>query len=661
MKVKVNYSLAADEVNELDLALATAPTGECLIGRSPDSHLVLNSPDVSRVHGKFFAHNGNYYFCDLGSRNGSVINGRLAKKNVPVQLKDKDIIRIGDYVMTVEDIIPVPQQLPVTVFRTIDPTLFAGWRVNENLGNINVANPAGKVNSKVSHDLSSESAEAFSADKGEMETSELEPEINAQEKVIENTPIANEITPSVSELNADAAQPVIEEITVVQLQGLMSPVPEVVKEISAEVNNVDVDVPTPFLEEVTFVQPQDLNESVPETVSEIPAEINIEDIDWDAEIPRELTIVQPREKLSPVAEELNEVAPDDKNDFFDLEMPILQDFTDVQPRDKFRKSAEVISETPSEITEQDIDWDAEIPRELTIVQPRSVFQQPRNIVIEVPPHISDEVIEDDFKVDIGGVEAPKFVDGFTPEFSNEEAIFSDETLIESAGLFCKVPEPISNQGADTNTDDAAVVSEVAVPIELPEDTSDVSESDTLSSLLDEELEADFSSELTLLTSESINQLFAEIYDTSEEEYTETSEEASVSNSLPGIAQKNIVLLAHESKQSELAEFVNQHQEFFAHNHTIAWSSISEVLHEQAGITISQQIPAAISAGYQAINTLVNSGDISAVIFLRDFIIPQTSQANEEALLRSCNINKVLLATNVPTAEALVFYLQHLQQ
>ncbi|MDZ7961226.1 MAG: FHA domain-containing protein [Aulosira sp. DedQUE10] len=660
MKVKVNYSPTLDEVNELDLALATAPTGECMIGRSPDSYLVLDSPDVSRVHGKFFAHNGNYYFCDLGSRNGSVINGKLAQKNVPIQLKDKDIIRIGDYVMTVEDIIPVSEQLPVTVFKTIDPTLFAGWRVNENIQNINIANPATKVNSKVSHQVSSESAEAFSQAKNEIETSEIEAAINVRKYVIEIQPAANEMPVSVSDLNVDAAKPVLEEITVVQPQDLIFPEEEVVSEVSAEVNGLGVDVDTPVLEEATFVQPQDLNCSIPEAASEIPAEITDQDIDWDAEILPEFTIVQPRETFREPTKTVNEFAPDDNNDFFDLEIPILQEFTNIQPRETFRQPSEMVTEIPAEITDQDIDWDAEIPPEFTIVQPRNVANQSQDIVIEVPPHISNEVIDDEFKVDIGGVEAPKFVDSFTPEFSHEEATFSDETLIESSELFCKVPEAVSNQAADITTNEPPVFRELNVPIEAPVETSGMSDLDALSPLVTEETEADVIPELTLITSASISQLFAEIYD-AEEEFTEIAEEVSANKPQQIIAQKNIVLLAHESQKLELADFVNQHQEFFAHNLTIAWPSISEVLHQHAGITISQQVPAATSGGYQTINALVNSGDISAVIFLRDFLIPQTSQANEEALLRSCNINKVLLATNVPTAEALVHYLKYLQQ
>ncbi|MDZ8026119.1 MAG: methylglyoxal synthase, partial [Nostoc sp. DedQUE11] len=142
------------------------------------------------------------------------------------------------------------------------------------------------------------------------------------------------------------------------------------------------------------------------------------------------------------------------------------------------------------------------------------------------------------------------------------------------------------------------------------------------------------------------------------ESEEISEEINVSEPLEAIAQRNIVLIAHESKKSELAEFVTQHQEFFSQSFTITWPSVSEVLHQQAGITISQQTPAPTSGGYQTIASLVGSGEILAVIFLRDLLQPQPGQANEEALLRLCTINQVLLATNVPTAEAIVHYLKH---
>ncbi|MEJ1935873.1 hypothetical protein WDZ92_37235, partial [Nostoc sp. NIES-2111] len=95
-----------------------------------------------------------------------------------------------------------------------------------------------------------------------------------------------------------------------------------------------------------------------------------------------------------------------------------------------------------------------------------------------------------------------------------------------------------------------------------------------------------------------------------------------------------------------------------HSLTISWPSVSEVLKQQAGITVSEEIPSPTSGGYQKINSLLNSGDVSAVIFLRDFLTPAPSPTNEETLLRMCNINQVLVATNLTTAEAIVHYLKH---
>ncbi|MHC5728230.1 MAG: FHA domain-containing protein, partial [Nostoc sp.] len=127
MKVKVSTSPTQSELEEVDLTLTTRRGNECLIGRSPDSDLVLDSNDVSRLHGKFFTQGGNYYFCDVGSRNGSTVNGKLAEKDHSYILKDGDIIRIGDFVLMLEDEIPDSQQAE-TVVRIINPSVFSNWR-----------------------------------------------------------------------------------------------------------------------------------------------------------------------------------------------------------------------------------------------------------------------------------------------------------------------------------------------------------------------------------------------------------------------------------------------------------------------------------------------------------------------------------------------------
>ena len=91
---------------------------------------------------------------------------------------------------------------------------------------------------------------------------------------------------------------------------------------------------------------------------------------------------------------------------------------------------------------------------------------------------------------------------------------------------------------------------------------------------------------------------------------------------------------------------------------MTWNSVSENLKQQTGVNISEEIPAATSGGYLRIVSLINSNEILAVIFIRDLLQPQPGQANEESFLRLCNINNVLLATNLATAEAVVCHMKH---
>ncbi len=127
-----------------------------------------------------------------------------------------------------------------------------------------------------------------------------------------------------------------------------------------------------------------------------------------------------------------------------------------------------------------------------------------------------------------------------------------------------------------------------------------------------------------------------------------------------LEEKQIVLVAHDSKKSELTELVALHEEFLSYCLTRTWQTFSDDLYKQTGLSVTQEIPPANSGGYQAINSLVNSGEILAVIFLRDLMVPQKNQASEDALLRICNINNVLLATNLPTGQAVLHYLKNLK-
>jgi DNA-binding winged helix-turn-helix (wHTH) protein len=69
------------------------------IGRASDCEVVLPSHFVSRYHAELRAGEGSYDLVDLGSSNGTVLNGQPMEANTPHTLKDGDSISIEEYSM----------------------------------------------------------------------------------------------------------------------------------------------------------------------------------------------------------------------------------------------------------------------------------------------------------------------------------------------------------------------------------------------------------------------------------------------------------------------------------------------------------------------------------------------------------------------------------
>lgn len=67
--------------------------GSLLIGRSSECQLRLNDADTSRRHAEILCRNGTFTVHDLGSTNGTQVNGRSVEKHV---LRPGDRIGIGE-------------------------------------------------------------------------------------------------------------------------------------------------------------------------------------------------------------------------------------------------------------------------------------------------------------------------------------------------------------------------------------------------------------------------------------------------------------------------------------------------------------------------------------------------------------------------------------
>ncbi|MGB6300584.1 MAG: FHA domain-containing protein [Rivularia sp. (in: cyanobacteria)] len=485
MKVKISTSPTQSELEEIDLSSTTRRGAECIIGRSPDSDIVLESNDVSRHHGKFFYHSGNYYFSDLGSKNGTILNGKQLEHSHSQILKNGDVIRIGDFALMMEEDIAVSEQSE-TVVRIINPSMFSNWQGSQ----------------------------------GKDVSSEL---VNQQQE----------------------SEPVAEE----------------------EVNTSG---------ETTFVQPDEVaaesstQESIYEITEESPEsdEIELEDNSLDEE-QEELQLQNQQE--SPESEEIEL-----EDNSLDEEQEELQ----LQNQQESPESEEIELEDNSSEEEQE---------ELQNQQ-----QSPESEEIELEDNSLDEEQDE--------------------QQTQKE---SSESEVES-----EIMEVKNNDNVDIEIADKDEVAEELV------------------------------SEIASIAKSDVAQESEEI----EEESQEEEEDIKIAQILE---EKRIVLIAHDTKKSDLKELVAQHEEFLSYCQTVTWQTYNNYLQQETGLSVTEDIPPATSGGYQAINSMINSEKIIAVIFLRDLIVPQSGQASEEALLRACNIREILLANNLPTAQAVIHYLKNM--
>jgi glycine betaine catabolism B len=136
------FDSQANTSRELFLEPENMPGQVCQIGRAPTSSLVLESPEVSRLHGEVSYRNCAYYFTDPGSAGGSWLNEKAIFAKQECELTVGSVLGIGHYTMTVIQIgntdactviyappaakaLTPEQYMPVS---TIEPNSFTRWQ-----------------------------------------------------------------------------------------------------------------------------------------------------------------------------------------------------------------------------------------------------------------------------------------------------------------------------------------------------------------------------------------------------------------------------------------------------------------------------------------------------------------------------------------------------
>jgi methylglyoxal synthase len=112
------------------------------------------------------------------------------------------------------------------------------------------------------------------------------------------------------------------------------------------------------------------------------------------------------------------------------------------------------------------------------------------------------------------------------------------------------------------------------------------------------------------------------------------------------------LVAHDAKKAALSAFVLRHREHFASWKLVATAATGELLREAIGVKVRTVLSGPRGGDLQLGGELA-SGEIDALIFLRDPLTAQPHEPDVAALLRAADVHNIPVATNLATAECLV--------
>ncbi len=79
--------------------VSVAVRGPIIVGRSPGADIVIGAGYVSGRHARFSLMGQNLFVEDLGSTNGTAVNGQ--RISAPTALKNNDVVNVGDVAMRV--------------------------------------------------------------------------------------------------------------------------------------------------------------------------------------------------------------------------------------------------------------------------------------------------------------------------------------------------------------------------------------------------------------------------------------------------------------------------------------------------------------------------------------------------------------------------------
>ncbi|MGC8833586.1 MAG: FHA domain-containing protein [Armatimonadota bacterium] len=123
-------------ISETDGRTYPLKTGENLIGRSPEADVLIPHPSVSRRHALIVIEDGAAYIEDLGSTNGTIIEGKPVTSKT--QIGSGARIRLGEVILRIEgsiaDVTPTEEKKALAFLVAEDGTKYSLHAGTNTLG-----------------------------------------------------------------------------------------------------------------------------------------------------------------------------------------------------------------------------------------------------------------------------------------------------------------------------------------------------------------------------------------------------------------------------------------------------------------------------------------------------------------------------------------------
>lgn len=93
-KKEMSWSLSVEKGPKELRGVSILVRGPVIVGRSPNADIVIGAGYVSARHARFSLMGTNLFVEDLGSTNGTAVNGQFI--TAPTALNNNDIVSVGD-------------------------------------------------------------------------------------------------------------------------------------------------------------------------------------------------------------------------------------------------------------------------------------------------------------------------------------------------------------------------------------------------------------------------------------------------------------------------------------------------------------------------------------------------------------------------------------